>query len=148
KLGMEEIIISSGTNKGMGSAAQVLTKEQRDIYQGLVDESYDNFVNIVAQGRKIDKEKVIQLADGRVYTASQALENKLIDKVETWQEALDGMTELTGVECYEKNLMSNGSYLSYLIGEYKSATPKSDMQAVEEMLSKDLNGVPLYYYQR
>ena len=78
KLGLEEIIISTGANKGMGSAGTQLTEEQRAIYQSLVDESYEVFTDIVAKSRNMDIEKVKTLADGRVYTAKQALENGLM----------------------------------------------------------------------
>ena len=148
KLGLDEVIIASGANKGMGSAGKDLTEEQLAIYQSIVDESYDQFVNIVSTARSLPIDQTKTLADGRVYTATQAAENGLVDKVETWQEALKNMEDLTGVEGYEKVFYTNTSLLGYLLNEAKDIAPKSDAQALNEIFSQDLNGIPLYYYKR
>lgn len=144
KLGLEEIIIATGDNKGMGSSAGDLSDEQRAIYQSLVDESYDVFVDIVAKGRNMDIETVKQLADGRVYSAQQAFENGLIDKVEGWEDALLAMEEKTGVAGFEKYFSSSASWLDYLLYKVSDVMPKSDMDNVNSLVSSQLDGVPLY----
>lgn len=148
KLGMEEIIISTGENKGMGSSASPLTDEQRRIYQSLVDESYERFVTIVALARKMDARDVLPLADGRVYTAKQAMENGLIDNVESYEKALARMEELTGVPGYEKVFARSVSLLDYIFYSIQEIMPKSDMESINELTSSRLQGVPLYYWQR
>ena len=50
-----------------------MTDEQRKILQGMVDESYEQFTSIVAEGRNMDINTVKPIADGRIYTAKQAL---------------------------------------------------------------------------
>ena len=91
KLGIKATAITSGKNKAMGSNTQELTEEQKEIFQGLVDEAYEQFTGIVAEGRNMDINKVKELADGRIYTANQAKENGLIDEVGTYQECIDAM---------------------------------------------------------
>ncbi len=88
KHGIKAVHIDSGKNKAMGSMTQELTKEQKEIFQSLVDESYEQFVDIVAQGRDMNKDQVISLADGRLYTAKQAKENGLIDEIGTLDDAI------------------------------------------------------------
>ncbi len=144
KLGLEEIIIATGDNKGMGSSAGNLTDEQKAIYQSLVDESYDVFVDIVAKGRNMDVETVKQLADGRVYSAQQAFENGLLDKVEGWEDALAFMEEKTGVEGWHVQFASSASWLDYLLYKVEDIMPKSDMDNINSLVSSDLSGVPLY----
>ncbi len=144
KLGLEEIIIATGDNKGMGSSAGDLSDEQRAIYQSLVDESYDVFVDIVAKGRNMDVETVKQLADGRVYSAQQAFENGLVDKVEGWEDALAYMEEKTGVEGWQVQFASSASWLDYLLYKVEDILPKSDMDNINSMVSSQLSGVPLY----
>ena len=144
KLGLEEIIISTGDNKGMGSSAGTLTDEQRAIYQALIDESYDVFTDIVAQSRDMDIETVRTLADGRVYSAKQAVENGLIDKVESWEDALTAMEEKTGVKGYVKTFASSATLLDYLFYKLEDIIPVSDMQAVAELTESSLSGVPMY----
>ena len=77
KLGIKEIDITSGKNKAMGSSGLDLTDEQYDFLQSLVDEAYDQFVEIVSDGRSMDEETVRSLADGRLYSALQAKEKKI-----------------------------------------------------------------------
>ena len=71
KLGIRSVSITSGKNKDMSK----LTEEQIAIYQSSVDESFDRFVEIVADGRKMTEETVREIADGRTYTAKQAKAN-------------------------------------------------------------------------
>ncbi len=148
KLGLEEIIISTGDNKGMGSSAGTLTDEQRAIYQSLVDESYDVFTGIVANARDMDIETVRTLADGRVYTATQAVENGLIDKVESWEDALSFMEETTGVEGYEVYFPSDASWFDYIFYKMEDVMPENEVESLEKLASSQLAGVPLYMWQQ
>ena len=148
KLGLEEIIIATGDNKGMGSSGTELTDEQRAIYQSLVDESYEVFTDIVAKARNMDIETVKKLADGRVYTAKQALENGLIDGVGTWENAVAQMQELTGAQPYEKIFDVQATLLDYILYGMADVMPKSDVQALNDMASSQLAGVPLYLYRQ
>lgn len=91
KLGIKSEAITSGRNKAMGSETQVMTDEQRAIFQSLVDEAYDQFVGIVAEGRNMDEARVRELADGRIYTAKQAQDNGLIDEIGTYDECVNAM---------------------------------------------------------
>ena len=90
-LGIATVTITAGDNKAMGSSVEPLTEEQREIYQGLVDEAYDQFVNVVSEGRNMNLNKVIGLADGRIYTAKQAKANGLIDEIGSRDEAVSDM---------------------------------------------------------
>ena len=87
KLGIKTETITSGRNKSMGSSTEDMTDEQRKIMQSLIDESYERFINIVADGRKIDIEKVREIADGRIYTATQAKDLNLVDKICSEEDA-------------------------------------------------------------
>jgi len=91
KLGIKTETITSGDNKAMGSSYESMTDEQRAIFQSLIDEAYEQFVDIVADGRNMSVERVKTLADGRIYTAKQALEAGLIDKIGTYEEAIEDM---------------------------------------------------------
>lgn len=91
KLGIKSTAITSGRNKAMGSETQELTDEQKEIFQSLVDEAYEQFTGIVAEERDMDIDKVKELADGRIYTAKQAKENGLIDEVGTYDDCVNAM---------------------------------------------------------
>lgn len=66
--------------------------------QSIVDDAYKQFIDIVANGRGLDIEKVKELADGRPYTAQQALDAKLIDSIGTWDDALEDLRKRIGNE--------------------------------------------------
>lgn len=145
-LGIEEINITSGANKAMGSAGKKLTKEQRQIMQGLVDESYEQFAGIVAEGRKMPLDQVKTLADGRLYTAKQAVDNGLIDEISDYEAfELAFRQEVGGGSITYEPSFSSESVFSSLFSAYKGTTAKSDAQILSEFLEKEGNGVPLYY---
>lgn len=98
ELGVDVTYVSSGENKGMGSSFAPLTEEQNAIYQSIVDESYDRFIEVVMQGRNLDEAVVRTLADGRIYTAAQALQHGLIDGVEPFDDTLARMTADLGYD--------------------------------------------------
>ena len=58
KLGIRTETITSGDNKAMGSSVEAMTYEQKQIFQSLIDEAYDQFVEIVAEGRNMEDAKV------------------------------------------------------------------------------------------
>lgn len=91
KHGIKTVTITSGANKAMGGMTEPMTEEQKEIFQSLVDEAYEQFVGIVAEGRgkTVDETKV--LADGRIYTAKQAKQVGLVDEIATYDEALEMM---------------------------------------------------------
>ncbi len=147
KLGVEEIIIATGSNKGMGSSASALTDEQRAIYQSLVDESYETFVEIVAEARDMSVDRVKVLADGRVYTARQALENGLVDSIGLWEDAVRAMEMKTGREGYERVFEGYATIFDYLLYGAAQIKPVSDMEILSNMANSQLSGVPLYMYK-
>lgn len=148
KLGIKEIDIVSGPNKAMGSSGLDMTEEQRNILQGLVDEAYGQFVDIVAKGRGMTAEQVKPLADGRLYSAAQGAENGLVDAVGDYEQAKDTMCGEIGnpdVEFYEPQIGEAGSLFSSLFSAYQSTREKSDAQILTEYLEEKGNGVLMYY---
>lgn len=93
KYGVKTTTITSGENKAMGNSVDPLTKEQQAIFQALVDEAYEQFVGIVAEERGLELENTKKIADGRIYTAKQALELNLVDKIGTIDDAIYDMSE-------------------------------------------------------
>lgn len=96
--GIRDQTFTSGPHKDILSPLKEVTEEEREIIQGIVDEMYDNFVDVVAEGRKLPREKVLELADGRIYTGSQAKELGLIDELGFLDDAIKGVAELAKVE--------------------------------------------------
>lgn len=145
KLGIQEIDITSGPNKAMGSSGLEMTDEQRAILQSLVDEAYGQFIGIVAEGRNMDIEKVKPIADGRIYSANQALELGLIDNVDTYDTMKKDMQEYIGddITIYTPNEGEN--IFASLFSKAEGLKTKSDAQVISEYLEKNGNGGLMYY---
>ena len=93
EIGITIEAIHSGRNKVMGNFYSEITEEQEQIMQSISDECYDQFVSIVAQNRGINANKVRTLADGRVYTAAQAVQHNLIDQIDTWDNMINNIRQ-------------------------------------------------------
>lgn len=98
KLGVDFVVITSGPRKDFGSPYREMTREERRYWQTIVDEVYEDFVGIVAEGRGLTLEEVQGLADGSVYTGRQALRLGLVDQLGYQQDALAKAAELGGIE--------------------------------------------------
>jgi protease IV len=81
----------------LGFPLKELTAEEQTILQEMIDVSYQQFVNTVAQGRNLDVEKVKSFADGRIFTGQQALELGVVDRLGTEEDARRWAAELAGL---------------------------------------------------
>ena len=95
--GIDIINITSGPNKAIGSAWEDLTPEQRGILEAFIDEAYEDFVQIIVDGRNLDEATVRQLADGRIYSGRQAQANGLVDELGNLDDAIAKAAELGGI---------------------------------------------------
>jgi len=98
KVGVRSSVIKSGKFKDIGSPVREMTAEERSLIQGIVDDIYDQFVRTVSENRKIPLLKIIQLADGRVFTGRQAKELGLIDDLGGLQDAVLLAGRLSGMK--------------------------------------------------
>jgi len=97
RIGIEVEVVKSGPLKGSGSGFAPLGDAERAILQDLIDGAYEQFVAVVAEGRKLDEPRVRELADGRVYSGQQALQLGLVDEMGNLPEAIDRAAELAGL---------------------------------------------------
>ncbi|MFA5383420.1 MAG: signal peptide peptidase SppA [Eubacteriales bacterium] len=97
KIGVSSKIFKSGLHKDMGSANRTVTKDEQILFQTMVDEIYGDFVNYVAGGRKMGLEKVKLLADGRIFTGTQAKQAGLVDSLGNYRDAVDLAGKLSGL---------------------------------------------------
>jgi protease IV len=97
KIGIGPEVIRSGPLKDEPSLVRPLSPAGREVMQGLVDDMYEQFVEMVAAGRHMDPAKVRSLADGRAYTGRQALKLGLVDAIGGEREAKAWLTSEKGV---------------------------------------------------
>ncbi len=97
KVGVASTIITSGPFKDSGNPTRALRPEERQVFQALVDDVYQQFVEAVSQGRQMSVAEVRQLADGRIYTGRQAKELHLVDELGTLQDAITYAASTIGI---------------------------------------------------
>ena len=97
KIGLTPVVIKSGEYKDMGSPLRDLSAKEKRVLQGVVDEIHSQFVKDVATGRNLDEEKVVTLADGRIFTGARALDLQLVDRLGNLGDAIEWAGVLAGI---------------------------------------------------
>jgi len=97
KIGVEANTIKSGAFKDTGTPFRKMRDDERKYLQSVIDSIYEQFVNDVAEGRKMPVDQVKQLADGRIYTGLQAKETGLVDNIGTFYDVVDDLQKDLGL---------------------------------------------------
>ena len=98
KVGVSFKVVKSGPYKDILAFDREITEPEKNILQELIDVSYQQFVQTVADGRKLAVETVRSFADGRVFTGQQALTLGLVDRLGTEEDARCWAAELAGLD--------------------------------------------------
>ena len=94
KIGVTDVTIASGENKDLLNPLKPVKPEHVKILEEPIKQLYERFVGIVAEGRDLPIEVGRQLADGRVFTADDALKHKLVDSIGHEDEAIEQIKKL------------------------------------------------------
>ena len=95
--GVEVEVIKSGENKELGSSTRSLTESEQAVLQTLIDDTYGQFVDAVAESRPLSRDSVAVLADGRVFSGARAVGAGLIDATGTLEDALAVAGRMAGL---------------------------------------------------
>ncbi len=96
-LGIKEQTITSGSLKNAGTMFRPMTQKEREYFQGLVDDLYDQFLGDVATSRHMDPATIKPFADGRAMTGRQAMQAGLVDKMGGFEDALRALKKELGI---------------------------------------------------
>jgi len=97
KLGVSVKTIKSGKLKDSGSSTRKMTEEDERYFQQLMDDVHRQFIDVVERERDLDHDMVVKMADGRVFTGEQAVENGLVDTLGTFEDAVRITADLAGI---------------------------------------------------
>jgi len=89
KLGIDIQTYQSGPYKDIGSINRAATLTEREIFESIIEDSYQLFIDRVEENRPLDRDIILTIADGRIYSGKQALENGLIDSLGTIDSVFD-----------------------------------------------------------
>lgn len=158
KIGVSFKVIKSGPYKDILAFDRQLTEPEQHILQELIDTSYLQFVETVAEGRNLSVEKVKTFADGRIFTGQQAVELGVVDRLGTEEDARRWAAELVGLDpektkCYTleerkpflSRLLNNQAGNATLIGN----SGLSGLSLGNDWLEFELatSGLPLWMYR-
>lgn len=97
KIGVDMYSIKAGEYKDMGAIYRDLTAAEEKMLQEMVDQDYDYFIHLVAENRNLNESYVRSIAEGKIYTGSQAKDLKLVDETGGKKQALDLAARLGGL---------------------------------------------------
>lgn len=97
KVGVDYVVVKSGQYKDIGSFARRMSPEERRILQALLDNVYEQFVDAVAQGRRLPRQAVRGFADGRIVSGQQAKELRMVDALGGLEDAIEEAARLAGL---------------------------------------------------
>ncbi|MDI6732798.1 MAG: signal peptide peptidase SppA [Planctomycetota bacterium] len=120
KIGVQPVVVKSGKAKDIGSPLRKMTPEEVQFIQNIIDEMYNNFVEVVYQGRKnvLSKEEIKTLADGRILTGREAEKTKLVDSTGYITDAYKNVLEMAKLKSakvfkyqYKKGGLFEGAFM-------------------------------------
>lgn len=139
KIGIKYEKIKSGELKDVGSVDRRMTREEREMLRDMVMDTYEQFVDVVAEGRGMDREEVYALADGSVFSGRQAYKLNLVDTLGGFEDAIRLAADLAGISDEPKTVKefkpkrSIWDLLGSIFGE------------VEEITSGEISGPRVMY---
>jgi protease-4 len=113
KIGIRYEVVKRGEVKDIGSIDRAMTERERASLQSVVDDTYEQFVGAVVEGRGMEKEKVLRIADGSVYTGKQAQELGLVDEMGNLYDAIKIAGEMVGMEEYPRTVKERQKKISW-----------------------------------
>jgi protease-4 len=148
KIGVADRAVKSGEFKEIGSPFAERTPEEwakeKEILDNIVGQMYDQFVKVVADGRRLPVEVVKTLADGRIYTAEDAFGNKLIDSTGYEEDAIKKAKELAGLtsaHVVEYSRMRSWTEMLFMAARASNVTVR--LGTVADSLGAAEDGLPL-----
>ncbi len=98
KIGIKGVVLKSGEHKDIGSPLREMGPGEKKIIQGVIDDVHQQFVQAVSEGRKMNRAKVMEIADGRILTGEQAKQAGLVDQLGNLQDAIDVVSKMVGIQ--------------------------------------------------
>ncbi|MBE2900553.1 signal peptide peptidase SppA [Methanothermobacter thermautotrophicus] len=133
QMGINKYAIKAGEYKDMGADYRMITDEERQMLQSMVNEEYDYFIRTVAANRNLSVSYVKNLAEGRIFTGRQALRNRLVDYTGGKDYAVEVAAKLAGVKNYDTITLEPSGGLLKVLSSMFSRLGFASGNATEEL---------------
>jgi protease-4 len=117
-----------------------MTAEERHVLQTFVDQTHQQFIAAIAEGRKMDPAKVSELADGRIYTGQQAKDLGLVDRLGNLEDAIEWAGRQGGIKGKIETVYPPTEKLSFI----RYLLDSSLNEIVDRLTTRELKGGYLY----
>jgi protease-4 len=124
KIGLKGMVVKSGAFKDIGSPVRDMKPEERELLQGVIDNVHSQFIEAVAAGRKMDRDKVAKIADGRIFSGEQAKALGLVDVLGNLEDAVAEAGKMAKIE-----------------GEPRVVTPPKKKLSILELLKEEAKSI-------
>lgn len=98
KIGLKGKVVKSGKYKDIGSGLRDMTDEEKLILQQLIDDVHGQFIDAIAEGRNMNRDAVVEIADGRVFTGKKAKTIGLVDELGTLEDTISAIAIQAGLK--------------------------------------------------
>lgn len=124
KIGLKGMVVKSGAFKDIGSPVREMKPEEQKLLQEVVENVHLQFVGAVAEGRKMDRKKVMKIADGRIFSGEQAKALGLVDALGNLEDAVEEAGKMAKIE-----------------GEPRVVTPPRKKFSILELLKEEAKSI-------
>lgn len=114
KIGIKSYTLKTGKYKDSGSPLRKFSAEDRAMLKSVIDNTHQQFVRAVAEGRRLPVEEVRKIADGRIMSGEQAMGYKLVDRLGTLQDAIEEAGRLAGISGEPELLLPPKKKIDYM----------------------------------
>lgn len=114
KIGIKSHTLKTGKYKDSGSPLRQFSPEDRAMLQSVIDNTHEQFIRAVAEGRKLPIDEVRKIADGRILSGEQAKGVKLVDRLGTLQDAIEEAGKQAGIKGEPEVIMPPKKKMNYL----------------------------------
>ncbi|GGH98392.1 MULTISPECIES: signal peptide peptidase SppA [Mammaliicoccus] len=150
KLGVKDESVTSGKHKQILNPMKDMTKEERNIMQSIIDDSYKQFVNVIKDGRHMSESDVKKLADGRIYSAQQAKSNGLIDEIGYEDDAIKALRgDIKSKNAQVVTYGASSGFLNFPMAaksKLSSMIGLDDLSKYESLVKANNSPQPMYLY--
>lgn len=145
KIGVTQTIIKSGELKDAGNPLREVNEKDREYFQDIVDDSFEQFLEVVSTERKIDMERLKLYATGRVFTGRQAKEIGLVDSIGTYEDAVRIAGRMAGIEG-EPVIVKEKVRLSF-VERILEGFSNNEIKSIKDDLKNEFINQPLLQYK-
>ncbi len=140
KIGLVPIVVKSGEYKDIGSPVRKMKPEEKKILQDFARKIHRQFIKDIVDGRKMDREKIESLADGRIFTGQESKEFGLVDRLGNLEDAIEWAGRLGGIKGKISTVYAKEKKLSLL----KYITDSSAENLLNHLLGTNLSADYIY----